>query len=405
MIGHGQPGHIDQIKQINAGVVYRLIDSYGPISRIALSKLARLAPASITKIVRELVEAHLVTETEYEENGQRGRPAIGLVVETQAWHFLSVRVGHGAMTLALRELSSKLIIEETVPLAAQAQEPLLVRLLQGIDQFFNRHQHLLERLTAIAVTLPGIIDPAAGIVHRMPWYNVNNMALGPAISEHIGVPAYLQHDICAWTMAEALYGAARGCSDVIQIVIDHNVGAGVITGGTLLHGGSRSLVEIGHTQVEPYGKRCYCGNRGCLETVAGIESILDITRQRLALNTHSAMNNSEINIESLCQAAIAGDTLARDIIVGIGNSVGRILAIMVNLFNPEKILVGSPLNQASEILFPVILANIKQQSLPDYSKDISVQATRFRNQGTMPGAALVKDALYDGSLLLKLLQG
>jgi transcriptional regulator of PTS gene len=405
VIGHGQPGHIDQIKQTNAGVVYRLIDSFGPISRIALSKEARLAPASITKIVRELVEAHLVAETEYQENGLRGRPAIGLVVETQAWHFLSVRIGHGTITLALRELSSHLIVEDTVPLAAQAPEPLLVRLIQTIDQFFIRHQSLLERLTAIAVTLPGIIDASAGMVHRMPWYNVDNLSLGPALSEHIGVPVYLQHDICAWTMAEALYGAARGCNDVIQIVIDHNVGAGVITGGTLLHGGSRSLVEIGHTQVEPYGKRCYCGNRGCLETVAGIESILELTRQRLALNMDSALNDTGVSVESLCAAANAGDTLARDIIVGIGNSVGRILAIMVNLFNPEKILVGSPLNPASDILFPVILSNIRQQSLPDYSKNITVQATRFMNQGTMPGAALVKDALYDGSLLLKLLQG
>ncbi len=405
MIGHGQPGHIDQIKQTNAGVVYRLIDTFGPISRIALSKLARLAPASITKIVRELVEAHLVTETEYQENGLRGRPAIGLVVDTQAWHFLAVRIGHGTITLALRELSSKLIVEDTLPLPAQAPESLLVRLLRIIDQFFIRHQQQLERLTAVAVTLPGIIDAAAGMVHRMPWYNVDNMALGPALTEHIGVPAYLQHDICAWTMAEALYGAARDCNDVIQIVIDHNVGAGVITGGTLLHGSSRSLVEIGHTQVEPYGKRCYCGNRGCLETVAGIESILELTRQRLALNMDSSMNGSPVSVETLCEAAMSGDTLARDIIVGIGNSVGRILAIMVNLFNPEKILVGSPLNLASDILFPVILANIRQQSLPDYSKDITVQATRFKNQGTMPAAALIKDALYDGSLLLKLVQG
>ncbi len=138
---------------------------------------------------------------------------------------------------------------------------------------------------------------------------------------------------------------------------------------------------------------------------AGIESILDLTRQRLALNVDSALNATGVSVESLCAAAVAGDTLARDIIVGIGNSVGRILAIMVNLFNPEKILVGSPLNPAADILFPVILSNIRQQSLPDYSKNITVQATRFLNQGTMPGAALVKDALYDGSLLLKLLQG
>lgn len=405
MIGIGQPGHIDQIKQANVGAVYRLIDMYGPISRIALSKYARLAPASITKIVRELMEAHLVDETEYQENGLRGRPAIGVVVETQAWHFLSVHISHGSISLSLRELSSKLVVEDTVPLPSQASLPLLTRLIAVVDAFFTRHQRQLERLMAIAVTVPGIIDVQAGVIHRMPWYDVCDMPLGDVLSSHIGVPVYLQHDICAWTMAEALYGAARGCNDVVQIVIDHNVGAGVITGGRLLHGGSRTLVEIGHTQVDPDGRRCYCGNRGCLETVAGMESILEHTRQRLKRQPDSALNDVTLSVDRLCSAALAGDRVAQEIITGFGLNVGRMLAIMVNLFNPEKILVGSPLNGAASLLYPVIQRCIQQQSLPDYSRRIQIQATRFSNHGTMSGAALVKDALYDGSLLLKLMQG
>ena len=79
MVADSQPGHIDQIKQTNAGAVYRLIDQLGPVSRIDLSRLAQLAPASITKIVREMLEAHLVQETEIQEPGSRGRPAVGLV--------------------------------------------------------------------------------------------------------------------------------------------------------------------------------------------------------------------------------------------------------------------------------------------------------------------------------------
>lgn len=81
MVAENQPGHIDQIKQTNAGAVYRLIDQLGPVSRIDLSRLAQLAPASITKIVREMLEAHLVQELEIKEAGNRGRPAVGLVVE------------------------------------------------------------------------------------------------------------------------------------------------------------------------------------------------------------------------------------------------------------------------------------------------------------------------------------
>lgn len=92
MVADSQPGHIDQIKQTNAGAVYRLIDQLGPVSRIDLSRLAQLAPASITKIVREMLEAHLVQELEIKEAGSRGRPAVGLMVETEAWHYLSIRV-------------------------------------------------------------------------------------------------------------------------------------------------------------------------------------------------------------------------------------------------------------------------------------------------------------------------
>ncbi|MFP1764587.1 ROK family protein [Lonsdalea quercina] len=405
MIATGQPGHIDQIKQINAGAVYRLIDKLGPISRIELSKKAQLAPASITKIVRELMEAHLVHETEFPDVGSRGRPAVGLVLETKGWHYLAMRISRNTMTLALRDLSSALVTEETLPMPAEHPTPLLSRILQEVDAFFSRHQRQLERLTAIAITSPGIVDAITGIIHRMPFFDVHEMAIGPALSKHIGVPVYLQHDICAWTMAEALFGASRGYQNVIQIVIDHNVGAGVITGGKILHAGSRNLIEIGHTQVDPYGKRCYCGNHGCLETVASTESILELVQQRLSQSMSSALHGVPLTAETLCEAALRGDPLANDIIVDVGHNVGRIVAIMVNLFNPDKILVGSPLNRAADILHPAIMACIRQQSLPVYSHNVQVTATEFYNQGTMPGAALIKDALYNGSLLVKLLQG
>ncbi len=406
MVADSQPGHIDQIKQTNAGAVYRLIDQLGPVSRIDLSRLAQLAPASITKIVREMLEAHLVQETEIQEPGSRGRPAVGLMVETEAWHYLALRISRGEIHLALRDLSSKLVVEERLELALQDPQPLLNRIITQIDQFFIRHQGKLERLTSIAITLPGIIDTESGIIHRMPFYeDVKEMPLGETLAAHTGVPVYIQHDISAWTMAEALFGASRGARDVIQVVIDHNVGAGVITDGRLLHAGSSSLVEIGHTQVDPYGKRCYCGNHGCLETIASVESVLELAQVRMHQSMSSMLHQQPLTVESLCLAAVKGDLLAKDIITSVGTNVGRILAIMVNLFNPQKILIGSPFNQAADILFPAIADCIRQQSLPAYSKHISVEQTQFSNRGTMAGAALVKDALYNGSLLIRLLQG
>lgn len=405
MIAESQPGHIDQIKQTNAGAVYRLIDRFGPISRIELSKRAQLAPASITKIVREMIEAHLVQETEFNEAGSRGRPATGLILDTVAWHYLSARLGNGEITLALRDLSSQLVVEERRALPVVAETPLLARIIAEIDAFFIRHQHKLERLTAIAISLPGILNAEKGIIHRMPFYDVDDMPLGPELEKRTGLPVYIQHDICAWTMAESLFGAARDTRDVIQVVIDHTVGAGVITGGRLLHSGSSTLVEIGHTQVDPYGKQCYCGNHGCLETVASTDNLLALASQRLQTSPDSELHKDILTIEAICDAALAGDQLAKDSIISVGHNVGRILAIMVNLFNPQKILIGSPLTRARDILHPAITDAIRRQALPSYSHQIDVQPTHFQNQGTMPGAALVKDALYNGTLLVKLLQG
>jgi transcriptional regulator of PTS gene len=405
VIADGQPGHIDQIKQTNAGAVYRLIDRFGPISRIELARKAQLAPASITKIVREMLEAHLVQETEFQEAGSRGRPAVGLILDTQAWHYLSVRIGNGDITLSLRDLSSQLVTEDLCPLPVENSEPLVGRIIAEVDAFFIRHQQKLERLTAIAITLPGILNARSGIVHRMPFYHITDMPLGPELEKRTGLPVYIQHDVCAWTLAESLFGAAQEAKNVIQVVIDHQVGAGVITGGRLLHNGSSTLVEIGHTQVDPHGKQCYCGNHGCLETVASSENLLEQAALRLETSADSMLNNQPLTLEALCDAALQGDPLATELIVGVGHSVGRIVAIMVNLFNPQKILIGSPLNQARDILFPAIADCIHRQSLPTYSQQIALEPTQFLNVGTMPGAALVKDALYDGTLLVKLLQG
>lgn len=97
-------------------------------------------------------------------------------------------------------------------------------------------------------------------------------------------------------------------------------------------------MEIGHTQVDPYGKRCYCGNHGCLETIASVESVLELTQVRMTKSMSSMLHQQPLSVEWLCQAALQGDLLARDIISGVGQHVGRILAIMVNLFNPQKFL-------------------------------------------------------------------
>ncbi|WEM43395.1 ROK family protein [Photobacterium sp. DA100] len=400
-----QPGHIDHIKRNNAGSVYKLIDLFGPISRIELSKRSQLAPASITKITRELIDAHLIKETAIQESSSRGRPAVGLVPANEGWQFLSIRLGRGYLTIALHELGGDILVEERQDIDVLHQDEVLKKLITEIHTFFANHVGELDRITAIAVSLPGLVNSDAGMVIQMPHYDVHNLELGPAIHEATGLPVFIGNDTRSWALAEKLFGNSRDVANSILVSIHHGVGAGIVLDNVVLQGRIGNVGELGHIQIKPYGKRCFCGNHGCLETVASVKAVIEQVDQRLREGHPSSLHGKTLTIERICEAAMAGDTLARQVIVELGHHLGQAIAIMVNLFNPEKVLIGGEFNRAKDILYPAIMDCVRSQSLPVYNRDLVIEQSSFYTQATMPGAALVKQAMYDGHLLMKLIEG
>ncbi|RAS58167.1 transcriptional regulator [Vibrio diazotrophicus] len=401
-----QPGHIDHIKQVNAGRVYKLIDQKGPISRIDLSKESELAPASITKITRELIDAHLIHETTVQEAISRGRPAVGLQTNNEGWQFLSMRLGRGYLTIALHELGGEVLIDTKIEIHEIDQDDVLQRLLFEVEEFFQTYADQLDRVTSIAITLPGLVNSEKGIVLQMPHYNVSNLALGPEIYKATGLPVFIANDTRAWALAEKLFGHSQDVDNSILISIHHGLGAGIILDGRVLQGRNGNIGELGHIQIDRNGKRCHCGNIGCLETVASSQAIREQVAERIANGEASSLSEiAEITIEDICSAAAEGDPLAVEVIEQLGAYLGAAIAIVINLFNPEKILIGGVINQAKSVLYPAIQHCIEQQSLPVYHQDLKLVESRFYKQATMPGAALIKQALYDGLLLMKVVEG
>jgi transcriptional regulator of PTS gene len=401
-----QPGHIDHIKQVNAGRVYKLIDLKGPISRIDLSKQSELAPASITKITRELMEAHLIHETTVQEATTRGRPAVGLQTNNEGWQFLSMRLGRGYLTIALHELGGDVLIDTKIDIHERDQDDVLARLLHEIDEFFQTYAEQLDRVTSIAVTLPGLVNSEQGIVLQMPHYNVENLALGPEIYKETGLPVFIANDTRAWALAEKLFGNSQDNDNSVLISIHHGLGAGIILDGRVLQGRHGNIGELGHIQIDKEGKLCHCGNRGCLETVASSQAIREQVKERIAQGESSSLEGIEdVTIEQICAAAAEGDPMAVEVIEQLGHYLGSAIAIVINLFNPEKILIGGVVNQAKNVLYPAIQKCIEEQSLQVYHQDLELMESRFYKQATMPGAALIKQALYDGQLLMKVIEG
>lgn len=269
-----QPGHIDYIKQVNAGRVYQLIDQFGPISRIDLSKLSALAPASITKITRELIDAHLVHETIVQEVTSRGRPAVGLQTNNSGWQFLSMRLARGYLSIALHELGGDVIVQSQVEIEELHQDDVLKRLILEIHRFFEQQSAQLERVTSIAITLPGLVHSESGVVLQMPYYDVERLELGPAVFKETGLPVFIANDTRAWALAEKLFGNSQQNKNSVLISVHNGLGAGIILEDKLLEGRLGNVGELGHIQIDANGKPCHCGNTGCLETVASARAIV-----------------------------------------------------------------------------------------------------------------------------------
>ena len=317
-----QPGHIDHIKQVNAGRVYKLIDQKGPISRIDLSKESELAPASITKITRELIEAHLIHETTVQEAIIEADQLLVCRSITRIGQFLSMRLGRGYLTIALHELGGEVLIDTKIDIHEIDQEDVLARLLHEIDEFFQSYAEQLGRVTSIALTLPGLVNSEKGIVMQMP-HNVENLALGPEIFKATGLPVFVANDTRAWALAEKLFGHSQDNDNSVLISIHRGLGAGIILDGRVLLGRHGNIGELGHIQIDPHGKPCHCGNRGCLETVASSQAIRDEVTERLAKGETSILSSiDEVSIEDICEAAANGDALAVEVIEKLGRYLG-----------------------------------------------------------------------------------
>jgi N-acetylglucosamine repressor len=181
--------------------------------------------------------------------------------------------------------------------------------------------------------------------------------------------------------------------------IHNGIGAGIVSNGQLLLGKQRTVGEIGHVQIDQFGKQCHCGNFGCLETVVSNQAIVEQVKILLDRGHDSTLIRDNVTVNAICKAALSGDPVACETIRKVGHHLGHVLAMLVNVFNPAKILFSGELLASDSLLFPIIQKQIAHQSLPSFSQSLSLEKATYQDQGTIGGFALVKRALHDGDLL------
>ncbi|MDG6894382.1 ROK family transcriptional regulator [Volucribacter amazonae] len=405
-----QIANVDLVKQMNSAVVYRLIDQQGPISRIQISEQSQLAPASVTKITRHLLARGLIKEVEQQQS-TGGRRATSIIAERKHFHTLLIQLGRDTITFAVMDLaaikhkkwSQKLPhLEENA--AAQIVQ-LEAILFEQIEKFLQNQPHFAAELIAIGITLSGLVDSRTQQIQALmnmqldePWDLVQRL------EQRFHIACFIGHDVRSLALAEHYFGATQDCDDSLLLRIHRGVGAGIVINHEVFSGHKNNVGEIGHIQVDPLGRRCLCGNVGCLETVVSNVAIEDKMQQILEDGYQSKWLSLESHdIETICKASNQQDSIATDLIEYVGVQIGRVLAMSVNMFNPEKIVLSGEITQAKNVLFPAIIKTLESHALPQFVKDIPLVASELVDEEIIGAFALIKQALLDGRLLRRLI--
>lgn len=396
--------NVDLVKQMNSAVVYKLIDQQGPISRIQISELSQLAPASVTKITRNLLARGLIKEVEQQES-TGGRRATSIVAEYKAFRTLLIHLGRQEIVLAMMDLSTKLLKKETFEFPDIVDITSLEGcLMNKLDTFIRENHKRHSELIAVGITVSGFVN-SKNLIENLPYLTLSEpWDLARRISERFKLPTFIGQDVRSLALAEHYFGVTKDCYDSLLLRIHRGVGAGIVINHEVFQGYKNNVGEIGHIQVDPLGKRCLCGNVGCLETVVSNSAIEDKMQKLLEDGYHSKWLSLESHdIEAICKASNKQDEVATELIEHVGVQIGRVLAMSVNMFNPEKIVISGEITQAKNILFAAIRKTLESHALPAFVSNTPLVASELSNEDVIGAFALVKRAMLDGSLLQRLL--
>ena len=240
--------------------------------------------------------------------------------------------------------------------AHRGREHVIAALIAAVNDALAEHGSRAASVRALGIGLPGPVDPRAGIVispANLPGFI--NVPLNRILTRATGIPSFLHHDAHLAALGESVRGAARGASNLIYVTVSTGIGAGLILEGELYGGAHGIAGEVGHIIVLPGGPLCTCGNRGCVEAIASGTGIARAAREASRLEPASLLHGLESpSAADVVRAARGGDALAVTILEAAGQALGIAMGTLVNLFNPELIVLGgSVLNARSLLLRPM----------------------------------------------------
>ncbi|MBL8061677.1 MAG: ROK family transcriptional regulator [Anaerolineales bacterium] len=385
------------VRETNLSLVLRLIHSQSPLSRAQLAAITGLNKSTVSSLVDELIERKLVHETG-SNTGGTGRPATLLAINPQAGEVIGVELGVDFVSVAVTDTLGNILWrrrEDANP--SDDQGKMINQTLNIVKEAMATGKRKGYNYLGLGLATPGTVDLKKGLLIFAPNLHWRNVPFAKIFSDNTKLRVFVENDANAAAIAEHLFGTARQCQDFLFVFAGVGIGGGLFLNGKLYRGNNGYAGEIGHSPImaEPSQNVCHCGNRGCWETYANQYSIIQRVQARLEVKRTSiipklmAEQNSHLTLPLIKQAADAGDKEAIDSLIEAGQAMGQGLAGLINIFNPEKIILGGPLSIAGEYMLPPIKATIDRHSLPEIDQQAEVLLSPFGPDASLIGAVAI----------------
>lgn len=359
------------LKEVNKSLVLSTIHNYGPISRTEIAKISNLSVATVANLVTELLKEKVVIENGYQKS-RGGRRSGILEINSDNSFLVGVELGETEITtfLANSKLEEKAFKKISLDESENKPENIISAIIASIRSVISEFDVLPEKVLGIGIGAPGLVDRGRGISIFAPNWGWHDVHMKEKIEQTLGIPTYVDNGAKVMALGEKWAGAAQGTNNVIVLIIGTGLGAGIIVNGKMCRGASESAGEWGHMVININGPKCSCGNKGCLEAYAGVSAIAKRTKEIILTTKDDSILKPLKNMQAgkivhkVIKAARQNDPIAIQILKETGQYLGIGIANLVNLFNPEVVIIGGWVGiEAGEILLPIIRSTIQEHAL------------------------------------------
>ncbi|MEU1643758.1 ROK family transcriptional regulator [Micromonospora zamorensis] len=365
----------------------------GPLTRQDLVRSTGLSQPAVSNVVADMIDEGLVAEAGAAES-DGGRPSMLLRIAPRFAFVVGVDVGETRVRVELFDFAMTLLASIEYPLDPARTEPDLVagHVVAGIDAVTAQAQVAPGDVLGVGIGVSGVVEQGAEAVVHAQALGWDRVPLERLIGAGTNLPLHIDNGAKTLGQAEMWFGAGRGARHAVFALVGSGVGASVVTNGATYRGASSSAGEWGHTTLVYGGRACRCGARGCLEAYVGAEAIID--RYREARRGRPVPGEDEESQIAALVAAAETSATARRVLDDTAGYLGAGVANLINLFNPERVVLGGWAAMALGDLLPAVREAAGRQALRQPYEQASIELCRLGVDAVALGAATLPIARF-----------